>query len=52
MPTIVIRGSQLYPLMKVYRRLHTGEAERVTDFYAKVRERLVPHSKAGLEDAG
>jgi hypothetical protein len=32
-PTLVIGGSRLYPLMKVYRRLTLGETENVADFY-------------------
>ncbi len=47
MPTVVIHGSQIYPLMKVYRRLHMGETERVDAFYAKVRERLLAGRSAG-----
>jgi hypothetical protein len=39
-PTLVVRGSQLYPLMKVYRRLTLGEGERMDAFYAMVRQRL------------
>ena len=41
-PALVIDGSQLYPLMKVYRRLTVGDAENVRDFYAKIRNRLSP----------
>lgn len=41
-PTLVIGGSQLYPLMKVYRRLTMGEAENVWKFYERIRARLSP----------
>jgi hypothetical protein len=36
----VIRGSRLYPLVKVYRRLTLGEAENLTTFYKMVSGRL------------
>ena len=39
-PTLVVAGSQLYPLMKVYRRLTMGDAENVWKFYEKIRGRL------------
>ncbi len=39
-PTLVVRGAQLYPLMKVYRRLTLGEGERMDGFYALVKQRL------------
>jgi hypothetical protein len=39
-PTLIIRGAQLYPLMKVYRRLTLGEAERMDAFFAIVKQRL------------
>ena len=42
MPTLVIAGSQVYPLMKVYRRLTMGEAENVWRFYRQIRARLSP----------
>jgi hypothetical protein len=41
-PTLVIAGSQLYPLMKVYRRLTMGEPENVWKFYEKIRAHLSP----------
>lgn len=41
-PTLVVAGSQLYPLMKVYRRLTLGETENVWEFYLKIREKLSP----------
>lgn len=41
-PTLVIAGSQLYPLMKVFRRLTMGDPENVWKFYEKIRGRLSP----------
>ena len=41
-PTLVIGGSQLYPLMKVYRRLTMGEQENVWKFYGRIRGKLSP----------
>lgn len=41
-PALVIAGSQLYPLVKVYRRLTMGDAENICEFYAKIRDRLSP----------
>jgi len=39
-PAIEVRGSRLFPLMKVYRRLTAGEEEDLRAFYAMVTERL------------
>ncbi len=39
-PTLVIRGSRLYPLIKVYRRLTIGPEENVSSFYKMVADRL------------
>jgi hypothetical protein len=39
-PAIEVRGSRLFPLMKVYRRLTVGEEEDLSAFYAMVTERL------------
>jgi hypothetical protein len=39
-PAIEVRGSRLFPLMKVYRRLTMGEEEDLGSFYAMVTERL------------
>jgi hypothetical protein len=39
-PAVEVRGSRLFPLMKVYRRLTTGEEEDLRAFYAMVTERL------------
>ena len=39
-PALDIRGSRIFPLMKVYRRLTIGEEEDLPSFYAKVIERL------------
>jgi len=41
-PTLLVAGSQLYPLMKIYRRLTLGEAENVHSFYEKIRQKLSP----------
>ena len=39
-PAVDVRGSRLFPLIKVYRRLTTGEEEDLRAFYAMVTERL------------
>jgi hypothetical protein len=39
-PTLLIRGSRLYPLLKVYRRLTLGEAENLSAFCKMVAARL------------
>lgn len=39
-PAIEIRGSRLFPLMKVYRRLTMGDAESISAFFQMVTERL------------
>jgi len=39
-PAVDVRGSRLFPLMKVYRRLTIGEEEDLGAFYAMVTERL------------
>ena len=39
-PAVDVRGSRLFPLMKVYRRLTVGEEEDLQSFYAMVTERL------------
>ena len=39
-PAIDVRGSWLFPLMKVYRRLTEGNEEDLRAFYAMVTERL------------
>jgi hypothetical protein len=39
-PTLEIRGSRLYPTVKVYRRLTMGPAESLPSFYRLVAERL------------
>jgi hypothetical protein len=36
----LVRGSRLYPLVKVYRRLTLGEAENLPAFYKMVAARL------------
>jgi hypothetical protein len=39
-PSVDVRGSRLFPLMKVYRRLTVGEEEDLRAFFAMVTERL------------
>lgn len=39
-PAVDVRGSRIFPLMKVYRRLTIGEEEDLPSFYSKVTERL------------
>lgn len=39
-PAIDVRGSRLFPLMKVYRRLTIGDEEDLRAFYVMVTERL------------
>ena len=39
-PSIEVRGSRLFPLMKVYRRLTVGDEEDLRAFYSMVTERL------------
>jgi hypothetical protein len=39
-PAIDVRGSRLFPLLKVYRRLTVGEEEDLRSFYTMVTERL------------
>ena len=44
-PTLVVQGGRLYPLMKVYRRLTLGAAENLPAFYKMVSARLQESSK-------
>jgi hypothetical protein len=39
-PAVQVRGSCLFPLIKVYRRLTMGEEEDLSSFFAMVTERL------------
>jgi hypothetical protein len=39
-PAVELRGSRLFPLMKVYRRLTEGEEEDLRTFFSMVTERL------------
>lgn len=39
-PSVSIHGAQLYPLMKVYRRLTLGDAENLWLYYQKIRQKL------------
>ena len=41
-PTLEVRGSNLYPMMKVYRRLTIGPQENLPDFHAMIAKRLEP----------
>ncbi len=40
MPAVDVRGSHIFPLMKVYRRLQSGEQESIAAFFNLVSERL------------
>ncbi len=48
-PTLVVRGSRLYPLMKVYRRLTLGNGENLPAFYKMISGRLDDASKERSE---
>jgi hypothetical protein len=39
-PSVEVRGSRLFPLLKVYRRLTVGEEEDLRAFFSMVTERL------------
>jgi hypothetical protein len=39
-PAVDVRGSRLFPLLKVYRRLTVGEEEDLRAFFSMVTERL------------
>jgi hypothetical protein len=39
-PAVEVRGSRLFPLIKVYRRLTMGEEEDLSSFVAMITERL------------
>lgn len=39
-PAVEVRGSRLFPLMKVYRRLTNGDEEDLRAFYNMVTDRL------------
>ncbi len=39
-PAVEVRGSRLFPLLKVYRRLTVGDEEDLGSFYTMVTERL------------
>jgi hypothetical protein len=39
-PSVDVRGSRVFPLMKVYRRLTAGEEEDLHSFFTMVTERL------------
>jgi hypothetical protein len=44
-PTLVVRGARLYPLIKIYRRLTLGRGENLPVFYTMVSNRLDNPSK-------
>ena len=48
-PALLVRGSRLYPLIKVYRRLTLGEGENLCTFYKMVSGRLGEPSKQAGE---
>jgi hypothetical protein len=48
-PTLMVRGGRLYPLMKVYRRLTLGKGEDISAFYKMVSARLDDPSKPAVE---
>ena len=51
-PTLLVSGSQLYPLMKIYRRLTIGDRENVWEFYQRIRNHLsTAHPLDGSRDA-
>ncbi len=51
-PTLLVSGSQLYPLLKIYRRLTMGDGENVWKFYEQIRSRLATvHPLDGTRDA-
>lgn len=39
-PAVEVRGSRLFPLVKIYRRLTMGEEEDLRSFFTMVAERL------------
>jgi hypothetical protein len=39
-PAVEVRGSRLFPLMKVYRRITMGDAESIAAFFDMVTDRL------------
>lgn len=39
-PAVEIRGSRLFPMMKVYRRITMGDAESIAAFFDMVTERM------------
>jgi hypothetical protein len=45
-PTLLVQGARLYPLMKVHRRLTLGEVENLPAFYKMVAGRLGGPAKA------
>jgi hypothetical protein len=39
-PSVEVRGSRLFPLLKVYRRLTVGEEDDLRAFFSMVTQRL------------
>jgi hypothetical protein len=48
-PTLMVRGARLYPLIKVYRRLTLGPAENLPAFFKMVCGRLEDPSKENVQ---
>ena len=46
-PTLVVDGSRLYPMMKVHRRLSLGAGESIPAFYAMMTARLGAAPRSG-----
>lgn len=44
-PTLEVRGSRLYPMLKVFRRLTLGTSEDILAFYQLAAQRLGPQSQ-------
>lgn len=40
-PAVILREAQIYPLMKVYRRITLGDAENLSQYYQKIRQKLL-----------
>ena len=51
LPALTVRGSQLFPLLKVYRRITLGEQENVWDYYQAIRSRLLAVSSGEQSSA-
>ena len=40
-PAVILREAQLYPLLKVYRRITLSDAENLSQYYQKIRQKLL-----------